>query len=114
MLGAGRPEVLGVRTATPPKALAVGAPLAVSGLTVSTFTAKDGGTGVFYEAAAIEPAKAHEGGVVKRAPPLRCGCRLRAGGGGGDVQRPRRHGRALPPRPVRGTQRPGLARSGGP
>ena len=58
VLGAGRPEVLGVRTATPPKALAVGAPLAVSGLTVSTFTAKDGGTGVFYEASVIEPAKA--------------------------------------------------------
>ena len=57
VLGVGRPEVLGVRTATPPKALAIGSLLAVSGLTVSTFTAKDGGTGVFYEATAIEPAK---------------------------------------------------------
>ena len=57
VLGAGRPEVFGVRTATPPKALAIGSLLNVAGLTVSTFTAKDGGTGVFYEAASIEPAK---------------------------------------------------------
>jgi len=57
VLGSGRPEVLGVRTATPPRALAIGAPLAVSGLTVSTFTTKDGGMGVFYEAATIEPGK---------------------------------------------------------
>jgi hypothetical protein len=57
VLGTGRPEVFGVRTATPPKPLVVGAPLVVSDLTVSTFTAKDGGTGVFYEATSIEPAK---------------------------------------------------------
>ena len=60
VLGSGRPEVLGVRTATPPRALAVGAPLAVSGLTVSTFTTKDGGMGVFYEAASIEQGKAQK------------------------------------------------------
>jgi len=29
----------------------------VTGFTVSTFTAKDGGTGVFYEADTVEPAK---------------------------------------------------------
>ncbi len=58
VLGAGRPEVFGVRTATPPKGVAVGHAAQRRWLTVSTFTAKDGGTGVFYEAASIEPAKA--------------------------------------------------------
>ena len=57
VLGSGRPEVFGVRTTTPPKALPIGASLAVSDLTISTFTAKDGGTGVFYEATAIDLAK---------------------------------------------------------
>jgi hypothetical protein len=57
VLGSGRPEVLGLRTANQPKPVGIGAPLAVTGFTVSTFTAKDGGTGVFYEADAIEPAK---------------------------------------------------------
>jgi hypothetical protein len=40
-----------------PKPLSVGAQLNVTGFTVSTFTAKDGGTGVFYEADTVEPAK---------------------------------------------------------
>lgn len=57
VLGAGRPEVFGVRTTTPPKSLPIGAPIAVSDLTISTFTAKDGGTGVFYEATSIDLAK---------------------------------------------------------
>ena len=57
-MGVGRPEVFGVRTAKEPKGVAVGTPLNVTALTVSTFTTRDGGTGVFYEAAAIEPAKA--------------------------------------------------------
>ena len=57
VMGCGRPQVLGVRTAKEPKALVLGAPVNLTALTVSTFTAKDGGTGVFYEADAIEPAK---------------------------------------------------------
>ena len=60
VMGCGRPLVLGVRTAKEPKALAMGAPVNLTGFTVSTFTAKDGGTGVFYEAASIEPAKAQK------------------------------------------------------
>jgi hypothetical protein len=57
VMGCGRPLVLSVRTAKEPKALAIGTPVALSAFTVSTFTAKDGGTGVFYEADAIEGAK---------------------------------------------------------
>lgn len=57
VIGAGRPEVLGVRTTREPKGLAIGSPVNVIGFTVSTFVARDGGTGVFYEAAAIEPTK---------------------------------------------------------
>ncbi len=57
-MGAGRPEVLGVRTAKEPKGLAVGAPVNVTAFTISTFTTRDGTTGVFYEAGAIEPARA--------------------------------------------------------
>jgi hypothetical protein len=57
VLGSGRPEVIGVRTATTPKVPGLGLPLAVTGLTISTFTTKDGNTGVFYDAATIEPAK---------------------------------------------------------
>ena len=57
VLGSGRPEVLGIRTATLAKPLSVGSQLNVTGFTVSTFTAKDGGTGVFYEADNVEPAK---------------------------------------------------------
>ena len=58
VMGCGRPLVLSVRTAKEPKALAVGTPVHLSALTVSTFTARDGSTGVFYEADAIEAAKA--------------------------------------------------------
>jgi hypothetical protein len=58
VMGCGRPVVLGVRTAKEPKALAIGAPIQLTGFTVSTFTAKDGGTGVFYDADSIDPAKA--------------------------------------------------------
>lgn len=58
VLGGGRPQVLGVRTAKEPKGLVTGVPVHVTGFTVSTFVARDGGTGVFYEAAAVEPAKA--------------------------------------------------------
>ena len=57
-MGAGRPEVLGVRTAKEPKGLAVGTPVNVTAFTISTFTTRDGTTGVFYEAGAIEPARA--------------------------------------------------------
>ena len=57
VIGSGRPEVLGIRTATLPKPLSVGGQLNVTGFTVSTFTAKDGGTGVFYEADTVELAK---------------------------------------------------------
>lgn len=58
VMGAGRPEVLGVRTAKEPKGLSVGAPVKVTAFTISTFTTRDGTTGVFYEAGAIEPARA--------------------------------------------------------
>ena len=58
VVGHGRPEVFGVRTAKEPKGLAVGAPVNVTAFTISTFTTRDGSTGVFYEAAAIEPAQA--------------------------------------------------------
>ena len=56
-LGLGRPEVFGVRTPKEPKGIAVGTTLNVTALTVSTFTTRDGGTGVFYEATALEAAK---------------------------------------------------------
>jgi hypothetical protein len=58
VMGQGRPEVVGVRTVRDPKGLAIGMPVTVAALTISTFTTKDGTTGVFYEAAAIEPARA--------------------------------------------------------
>jgi hypothetical protein len=58
VMGQGRPEVLGVRTARDPKGLSVGTPVTVTAFTISTFTTRDGTTGVFYEAAAIEPARA--------------------------------------------------------
>jgi hypothetical protein len=58
VMGCGRPQIVGVRTAKEPKAVTVGTPVSLTAFTVSTFTAKDGGTGVFYEADAIEPAKA--------------------------------------------------------
>jgi hypothetical protein len=58
VMGCGRPSVLGVRTPKEPKGLALGAPIHLTGFTISTFTAKDGGTGVFYDADAIDPAKA--------------------------------------------------------
>jgi hypothetical protein len=58
LMGAGRPEVLGVRTAKEPKGLGIGMPVTVHAFTISTFTTRDGTTGVFYEAAAIEPARA--------------------------------------------------------
>jgi hypothetical protein len=58
VMGQGRPEVLGVRTPKEPKGLAIGTPVQVTGFTISTFATKDGTTGVFYEAGAIEPARA--------------------------------------------------------
>jgi hypothetical protein len=58
VVGTGRPEVFGVRTPKEPKALALGAAVNVTGLTVSTFPTRDGGTGVFYEAASIEATRA--------------------------------------------------------
>ena len=58
VMGQGRPEVVGVRTAKEPKGLAVGTPVRVTAFTISTFTTRDGTTGVFYEAGAIEPARA--------------------------------------------------------
>ena len=58
VMGQGRPEVLGVRTAREPKGLSIGTPVSVTAFTISTFTTKDGTTGVFYEAGAIEAARA--------------------------------------------------------
>jgi hypothetical protein len=58
VVGNGRPELFGVRTTKEPKGLVVGAPIAITAPTISTFTTRDGTTGVFYEAAAIEPARA--------------------------------------------------------
>ena len=57
VMGEGRSQVVSVRTANEPKGIATGTAVRVTGFTVSTFTAKDGGNGIFYEAAAIEPAK---------------------------------------------------------
>ena len=54
VLGGGRAQIVGVRTAKEPKGLGAGTAVQVAGLTVSTFTTKDGGTGVFYEASALE------------------------------------------------------------
>jgi len=54
VLGGGRAQIVGVRTPNEPKGLGAGALVQVAGLTVSTFTTKDGGTGVFYEASAVE------------------------------------------------------------
>lgn len=58
VMGSGRPQVLGVRTPNEPKGLALGAPVSVPELTFTTFTTKDGGTGVFFEASGVEPPKA--------------------------------------------------------
>jgi hypothetical protein len=58
VLGSGRPEVFGVRTTKEPKGLAIGAPVHITGCTISTFTTKDGTTGVFYDAGAVEAARA--------------------------------------------------------
>jgi hypothetical protein len=58
VIGHGRPELFGVRTTKEPKGLVVGAPVALTAPTISTFTTRDGTTGVFYEAGAIEPARA--------------------------------------------------------
>ena len=58
VMGSGRPQVLGVRTAGEPKGLSVGVAVSTAELTVTTFTARDGGTGVFFEASSIEPSKA--------------------------------------------------------
>jgi len=60
VMGQGRPEVLGVRTAREPKGLTIGTPVHVTAFTISTFTTRDGTTGVFYEAGAIEPARAQK------------------------------------------------------
>jgi hypothetical protein len=57
VMGQGRPEVLGVRTAREPKGLSIGAPVTVTAFTISTFTTRDGTTGVFYEAGAIEATR---------------------------------------------------------
>ncbi len=58
VIGHGRPELFGVRTTKEPNGLVVGAPVALTAPTISTFTTRDGTTGVFYEAGAIEPARA--------------------------------------------------------
>ena len=58
VVGNGRPELFGVRTTKEPKGLVVGSPITLSAPTISTFTTRDGTTGVFYEAAAIDPARA--------------------------------------------------------
>jgi hypothetical protein len=58
VMGVGRPQVLSVRTTSEPKGLATGAPVSVPELSVTTFTARDGGTGVLFEASVVEPAKA--------------------------------------------------------
>ena len=58
VMGVGRPQVLSVRTTSEPKGIATGAPVSVPELSVTTFTARDGGTGVLFEASAIEPSKA--------------------------------------------------------
>lgn len=58
VMGLGRPQVLSVRTTSEPKGLATGVPLALAELSVTTFTARDGGTGVLFEATGIEPSKA--------------------------------------------------------
>jgi hypothetical protein len=60
VMGQGRPEVLGVRTVKDPKGLGIGTPVTVTAFTISTFTTRDGTTGVFYEAGAIEPTRAAE------------------------------------------------------
>ena len=57
VMGFGRPQVVGVRTPKEPKALVAGTPVTVTGFSMSLFTTRDGGTGVFYEASAIEPAR---------------------------------------------------------
>ena len=57
VMGFGRPQVVGVRTPREPKALLTGAPVTITGFSMSPFTTRDGGTGVLYEAAAIEPAR---------------------------------------------------------
>ena len=58
VMGFGRPQVVGVRTPKEPKGLVVGTPVVIPGFSVSPFTTRDGGTGVLYEASAVEPAKA--------------------------------------------------------
>lgn len=58
VMGFGRPQVCAVRTAKEPKGLALGAPVTVSAFSVSSFQSSDGGTGVYYEAERIEPARA--------------------------------------------------------
>lgn len=58
VMGFGRPQVVGVRTAKEPKGLVTGAPVSVNGLSVSPFVTRDGSTGVLYEAVSVEPAKA--------------------------------------------------------
>jgi hypothetical protein len=57
VMGFGRPQVVGVRTPREPKALVVGAPVTIPGFSVAPFTTRDGGSGVLYEATAIEQAK---------------------------------------------------------
>ena len=58
VVGNGRPELFGVRTTKEPKGLVVGGAISLTAPTIATFTTRDGTTGVFYEAAAIEPARA--------------------------------------------------------
>lgn len=58
VMGFGRPQVVAVRTPKEPKGLVTGAPVAIPGFAVSTFSGRDGGTGVLYEAASVEAVKA--------------------------------------------------------
>lgn len=58
VMGYGRPQVVGVRTPKEPKGLVVGTPVVIAGFAVSTFSGRDGGTGVLYEATSVDPAKA--------------------------------------------------------
>ncbi len=57
VLGSGRALVLPVRTTKEPKGLTAGSPVRLTGFSISTFVARDGGTGVLYEAGSIEPVK---------------------------------------------------------
>ena len=58
VMGFGRPQLCSIRTAKEPKGLVVGSAVVAPGFSVSSFQAKEGGTGILYEAQSVEPAKA--------------------------------------------------------